>query len=198
MQATARRLSVVSATSAPSRRLIRNVRPRNRIHCMSDGGATVFFRGAYSYRTTGTGTLAILLLLFFLPLLVLFAREFFRPHSTSELLLGVGLCIFAGSFVFVGATLGYYCLTSYSKPLTIDMSGVTYGRKHFPWDTVATVGKDRRSPALQLMLQKRGRISLSRPIWVDGGLSQAQFKRLMRDLSAHVTPLHPHTQFGLL
>jgi hypothetical protein len=162
---------------------------------MPDRDATPFFKGAYSYRTAGTGAAAFLILLFFLPLLGLFGRELVRPHTTSELFLGVGLCIFVGSFVFVGATLGYYYLTYYSKPLIIDMSGVTYGRKHFPWDMVATVGQDWKSPALQLMFQKRGWVSLTRPIWVDGGLSQAQFNRLMRDLSAHVTPLYPHTQF---
>jgi hypothetical protein len=162
---------------------------------MSDGDATLFFRGAYSYRTTGTGAVATLILLLFLPLLGLFGRELFRPHTTSELFLGVGLCLFCGSFVLVGATLGYYYLTHYSKPLTIDMSGVTYGRKYFPWDRVSTLGQDWKAQGLQLTLQKRGWISLTRPIWVDGGLSQSQFNRLMRDLSAHVTPLHPHIEF---
>ncbi len=36
MQATARRLSVVSATSYARRRLIRDVRPRSRVHCTPD------------------------------------------------------------------------------------------------------------------------------------------------------------------
>jgi hypothetical protein len=129
-------------------------------------------------------------------LLALFVRDLFRPHPPSEIALGIGLCIFVSVFLMIGITFTRYYLTNHRKELIIDITGVFYGGRHFGWDRIATIARFPRAPELQLMLLGRGFLPLKRPIWVDGGLTPAQYSRLMRDLSRLITPKHPHTYFG--
>lgn len=198
MQAAARMASVMSATSCARRRLIRDFGQRIEAFDMSvptSDEADVLFRGRYSYRKPGAGVVGLMCILFFGSLLCLFARELFRPHSQSEILLGIGLCVFTGAFAWIGGILSYYYLTHHTKELVIDRSGVTYGGRLFPWTVIRTIKEHPKSTDLQLMLLRRGRFALMRPIWVDGGLSSAQYSRLMRDLRRMITPTHPHTHF---
>ena len=162
-----------------------------------DSNKTVglIFRGSYSYRKPQVAVMGLMCILFFGPVFGLFFCDLFRPHTTSEIALGIGLCIFAGTFVVTGIMFGYYFLTDYKKELTIDQTGVTYGRRFYPWSCLATVTKSPKAPERQLMILKTGFMPLNRPIWIDGGLSENQYSRLMRDLSRLITPLHPHTYF---
>lgn len=161
----------------------------------SSDAASVLFRGSYSYRKPGVGVVGMMFVLFSGLLLCLFARDLFRPHSQSEILLGIGLCVFTGFFTWIGGLLSFYYLTSHTKELVIDQSGVRYGQRHFPWTDIRTITEHPKATELQLMLLKRGRFPLMRPIWIDGGLSSSQYSRLMRDLSRVITPSHPHTHF---
>jgi hypothetical protein len=155
----------------------------------------LIFRGSYSYRKPQVAVMGSLCILLFGPVFGLFSWDLFRPHTTSEIVLGIGLCIFTGVFLVTGIMLGYYFITDHKKELTIDQNGVTYGRRFYPWSCLATVTKSPKAPERQLMILKTGFMPLNRPIWIDGGLSADQYSRLMRDLSRLITPLHPHTYF---
>jgi len=105
------------------------------------------------------------------------------------------LCIFTGFFLFVGLKFVYYYFTDHKMELTIDLTGVTYGRRFYPWSSIATVTQSPKATERQLMILKTGFMPLNRLIWIDGGLSANQYSQLMRKLSKLITPLHPHTYF---
>lgn len=138
------------------------------------------------------GSLCILL---FGPLFVLFFLDLFKPHAGLEIALGVGLCVFTGAFLVTGIMLLHHYLADHKKELTIDLTGVTYGRRFYPWSCIATVTQSPKAPERQLMVLKTGFMPLNRLIWIDGGLSANQYSGLMRDLTRLITPLHPHTHF---
>ena len=99
----------------------------------------LIFRGLYSYRKPQVAIMATLCILWFGPIFYLFFRDLFRPHTRSEIALGIGLCIFTGFFLFVGLKFVYYYFTDHKMELTIDLTGVTYGRRFYPWSSIATV-----------------------------------------------------------
>lgn len=160
----------------------------------SEAGDAIF-RGVYSYRKPRVAAMGSLCILFFGPLFGLFFLDLFKPHAGQEIALGVGLCIFTGCFVVTGSTLVCHFIADHKKELTIDLTGVTYGRRLYPWACIATVTRSPKAPERQLMVLKTGFMPLNRLIWIDGGLSANQYSRLMRDLSRLITPLHPHTRF---
>ena len=156
---------------------------------------SALFRGSYSYRKPQVGIISLLCTGFFLPLLCLFSREMFRPHSFGELLLGSGLCVFTGVLTLIGMLFGYSNNNGPTTVLVINEHRVTYGRRYFQWKHLGTITRDPRSRELQLMIQKPGRMPLMRAIWIDGGLSSAEYSNLMRLLSNRVAPSYPHLRF---
>jgi hypothetical protein len=155
----------------------------------------LIFRGVYSYRKPQVAVMGSLCISLFGPVFGLFFLDLFKPHAGSEIALGIGLCIFTGMFLVIGIMLVYHFIADHKKELTIDLTGVTYGHRFYPWTCIATVTKSPKSPERQLMVLKTGFMPLNRLIWIDGGLSSNQYSKLMRDLSRLITPLHPHTYF---
>jgi hypothetical protein len=131
----------------------------------------LIFRGTYSYRKPQVAAMGSLCILSFGPVFGLFFLDLFRPHATSEIVLGIGLCVFTGIFVITGIMLVHHFIADHKKDLTIDLTGVTYGRRFYPWSCIATVTKSPKSPERQLMVLKTGFMPLNRLIWIDGGLS---------------------------
>ena len=155
-----------------------------------------FHLAEYHYRRTPVLIVSVILTAICAPLLLLFIRECFAAPLTPQRL-GIALFLISilGVMTFVGVTLLRYYLNDHRLPLVIDINGVSYGGRHFPWTDVRALRTGRKESANQLLLLRRGWLTPDRPLMTDDGITDDEFWCLMELLQSEVAPLYPHLDF---
>lgn len=157
----------------------------------------VFYRSTMHWRKVSTLIVSIFLCLIGVPIsgfAIVHIPEIVQ--DTKSALVGLILFLVGGIFSWAGIAHSRCYFSAKCTKLIVNEEGVTYDEQQFRWHEIGALSARRYGRKIQLLLHRRGRIALDRPLVSDNGILEAEYDELIQKLRLHISPKFPHIRFG--